>query len=52
MYTVKHKNVFLPYWLLVSAITAVVRQIFYKNLEKSWLHTVRKMLRCMGSHLQ
>jgi hypothetical protein len=31
--TVKHKNVFLPYWLLVSAITAVIRPILYKNVK-------------------
>jgi len=32
---------FLPYWLLGSAITVIIRPLFYKNLErfhKGWLH--------------
>jgi hypothetical protein len=46
------KMYFLPYWLQASAITAIIRPILYKHLKKGWLHEVRKMLRCVGPHLQ
>ena len=34
MYTVKKQCIFLPDWLLVSAITAITRPILYKNFKK------------------
>jgi len=33
-YTVKHNQVYLPYWLLVAAITAIITPIFYKDFKK------------------
>ena len=30
----KQKCIFLHYWLLVSAITAIIRPILYKNFKK------------------
>jgi len=41
MYAVKHNNVVLSYWLLISAIEAIIRPILYRNFKKGWLHTVR-----------
>jgi hypothetical protein len=42
---------FLPYWLRFSAITTTIRQYYTEIKKTSWLHAVREMLSCMGSHL-
>jgi hypothetical protein len=39
----------------ITVITVIIAPVFHKNSEnfqKVWLHIVRKMLRCMGCHLQ
>jgi hypothetical protein len=31
------------YWLLVSAITAIVRPLFHSNFKNGWLHILPKI---------
>ena len=52
MCTVKNNNVFFALLATGFGHYCLHQANTVQKFKKGWLHTVHKMLRCMGSHLQ